>query len=67
MEAALAGNQLTELAQLAHTLKGSGGTAGFKCFTEPAAQLEQVARAGDLEQAPRLISQLEHLRQQIVV
>jgi CheY-like chemotaxis protein len=44
MEAALQSNDLQEVALLAHWLKGSGGTAGFHEFTEPAAELEQAAR-----------------------
>ena len=33
-----------ELENLAHWLKGAGGTVGFGCFTEPAIQLEQAAK-----------------------
>ncbi|MEX2169588.1 MAG: response regulator [Pirellulales bacterium] len=33
-----------KLAELAHWLKGTGGTVGFNCFTEPARRLEQLAR-----------------------
>ena len=36
-----------ELANLAHWLKGAGGTVGFDCFTHPAARLESAAIAGD--------------------
>jgi PAS domain S-box-containing protein len=35
------------LADLAHWLKGAGGTVGFTQFTAPAKQLEQAAKAGD--------------------
>ena len=38
--------QLEPLAQLAHWLKGSGGTAGFPDFTDPAAELLHLARTG---------------------
>ncbi|MFK7733811.1 MAG: ATP-binding protein [Pseudomonadales bacterium] len=38
-----------ELANLAHWLKGAGGTVGFDVFTEPAAELEQAAKANDAE------------------
>jgi len=37
-------NDWSELAQLAHWLKGAGGTVGFDCFTEPARRLEQHAK-----------------------
>ena len=36
-------DDLTQLAKLAHWLKGSGGTAGFDDFTAPAAELEQLS------------------------
>jgi signal transduction histidine kinase/DNA-binding response OmpR family regulator len=44
MIAALTSEDFDELARLAHTLKGSGGTAGFACFTKPAARIEQSAK-----------------------
>jgi len=40
---AVAQHDYPELARLAHSLKGSGGTAGFPAFTEPARRLEQAA------------------------
>lgn len=45
MSQALATEDFDELARLAHALKGSGGTAGFPCFTEPAARIEKLAKA----------------------
>ena len=39
-----------EMANLAHWLKGAGGTVGFDCFTHPAAALETAAKAGDAKQ-----------------
>lgn len=33
-----------KMAELAHWLKGAAGTVGFGCFTEPATELEQVAK-----------------------
>ena len=51
------------LAALAHWLKGSAGTIGFDVFTEPARELEQLARAGEkaaLEAAiDRLLEMIE--------
>ncbi len=38
----------SRLAELAHWLRGAAGTVGFGCFTEPAGQLEQMARSGQL-------------------
>lgn len=37
----------SRLAELAHWLRGSGGTVGFLEFTEPAIELEQAAKAGN--------------------
>ncbi len=47
LEDAWARRDFQHLAAFGHWLKGSGGTVGFHEFTEPAAELEQLARAGD--------------------
>jgi PAS domain S-box-containing protein len=47
MESAWQGRNFGELANLAHWLKGSGGTVGFDVFTSPAKHLEQLAKAKD--------------------
>ncbi|MEZ5627418.1 MAG: ATP-binding protein [Rhodocyclaceae bacterium] len=47
IDAALAANDTAALADLAHWLKGAGGTVGFDAFTEPAAELETAAHAKD--------------------
>jgi len=47
IEQALTSNDLSEVAFLAHWLKGSGGTAGFSEFTAPATELEKAARDRD--------------------
>jgi CheY-like chemotaxis protein/nitrogen-specific signal transduction histidine kinase/HPt (histidine-containing phosphotransfer) domain-containing protein len=44
MQEAWEHQELTQLASLAHWLKGSGGTAGFPAFTKPAAALEKLAK-----------------------
>jgi HPt (histidine-containing phosphotransfer) domain-containing protein len=66
MEAALAAEDWTALRELAHWLKGAGGTVGYDCFTEPAAQLEGDARgaagpacARGLRQLAALVGRLE--------
>lgn len=46
MRECLADGNLEELTRLAHWLKGAGGTVGFDCFTEPAAELERQAKSG---------------------
>lgn len=47
MNDAYCSQNFRELANLAHWLKGAGGTVGFDCFTHPAARLETAAMAGD--------------------
>ncbi|HTU16652.1 MAG TPA: ATP-binding protein [Gemmataceae bacterium] len=53
MQRALDQSDWKGLAELAHWLKGTGGTVGFSCFTEPAQELECAARqsAGSASQA----------------
>ena len=46
------------LADLAHWLKGAGGTVGFVQFTAPAKRLENAARAGDDEAVRRSMMEL---------
>ena len=46
MQSALASGDFEELYELAHWLKGAGGTAGFAAFTAPAHRLEHSARVG---------------------
>jgi len=47
MDDALARGDLAELAQLAHWLKGAGGTVGYDVFFEPARDFESHTQAGD--------------------
>ena len=51
MRTALATGNLDELARLAHWLKGSGGTAGFHEFTDPAKELGKLIKARRLRRA----------------
>ena len=46
------------VANLAHWLKGSGGTAGFDVFTTPAKALEDSAKHRDFEQMKTVIDEL---------
>ena len=61
MEAAEAGGDLTEVANLAHWLKGAGGTVGFDVFTEPATQLETYAKDGDMSKVNTALSKIREL------
>jgi PAS domain S-box-containing protein len=56
-----------ELANLAHWLKGAGGTVGFDAFTEPATNLEQRAKARSEAQIEDVLIVLRHLAERIVV
>jgi HPt (histidine-containing phosphotransfer) domain-containing protein len=57
---------LDALAQLAHWLKGSGGTAGFDAFTAPAKALEELTKRKDLEQMGPVIEELRALTERMV-
>jgi len=67
MKAALAAGDMAALARLAHWLKGSGGTAGFDVFTQPARQLEQLAKQGHKELATGALETIERLAARVVV
>jgi PAS domain S-box-containing protein len=58
-------DDLGALAEIGHWLKGSAGSVGFGDFTEPAAALEQRARAGDAEGAERALAALRELASRI--
>jgi CheY-like chemotaxis protein/HPt (histidine-containing phosphotransfer) domain-containing protein len=67
MSAALDANEYDELARLAHALKGCGGTAGFNCFTLPAAKIEQLAKAHQLDDVSHTLQELRDFEQLLVV
>jgi HPt (histidine-containing phosphotransfer) domain-containing protein len=67
MEAARQQGDLVELARLAHWLKGAGGTVGYDAFTEPAACLEQCAKAGSADQIQAVLAELNALAARMVV
>jgi HPt (histidine-containing phosphotransfer) domain-containing protein len=58
---------LKAVAELAHWLKGAGGTVGFDVFTKPAAQLEVHAKKGNAAQVKPAIENLRQLAARIVV
>jgi len=61
IERALETQDLHELAQLAHWLKGAAGTVGYDDFTKPAARLEQAAKEGSLEGAGSALAEVRDL------
>jgi signal transduction histidine kinase/CheY-like chemotaxis protein/HPt (histidine-containing phosphotransfer) domain-containing protein len=67
MTAALESESYEELARLAHALKGSGGTAGYNCFTDPAGRIEQCAKARNPQDIGDALSEIEKLRKVLAV
>ena len=67
MRRALAAADASALVQLAHSLKGAGGTAGFGAFTEPAARMESSARSGDLAATKEAFAEVTAIIARIVV
>ena len=60
-------DDLDQLAELAHSLKRTGGTVGLDCFTEPARRLEQFAKQRHTEEINGCIQQLAALADRVVV
>lgn len=61
MRVAADASDLPTVASLAHWLKGSGGTAGFDAFTEPARRLERAALAQDVDALDDSLATIERL------
>jgi PAS domain S-box-containing protein len=66
MQKAWANQELAQLASLAHWLKGSGGTAGFAAFTNPAAKLEKLAKEKRLEEIAAALADVQDLGRRVV-
>ncbi len=66
MEVALEKEDMTELASLAHWLKGAGGTVGYDDFTKPAEDLETCAKADHVEKANQSLKEVKSLVTAIV-
>jgi PAS domain S-box-containing protein len=62
-----ASGDLVEVADFAHWLKGSAGSMGYDYFTEPAAEMEKAAKAGDRERTGQLIGELRLATERVVV
>ncbi|TVO53273.1 hybrid sensor histidine kinase/response regulator [Denitromonas halophila] len=65
IEAAQRAHDFSTLVELAHWLKGAGGTVGFDAFTEPAAELETAARANDAAQSALWVDTLRDIADRI--
>jgi HPt (histidine-containing phosphotransfer) domain-containing protein len=66
MEVALEKQDMTELAGLAHWLKGAGGTVGYDDLTKPAADLESSAKQNHMEMANQTLKEVKSLVTAIV-
>lgn len=67
MEQAWSSRDFTGLSRLAHSLKGSGGTAGFDVLTQTAKRLEALAKQEQPEQIRACLDDLSGLAARIVV
>ena len=67
MDSALAAGDMTEMASLAHWLKGAGGTVGFTQFGVPSFKLETAARESNLEEAAIHLGAIKNLQQRIAL
>jgi CheY-like chemotaxis protein len=62
---ACSNENLPEIAQFAHWLKGSAGSVGFHAFTEPAKAMEQLTRDGRLDGVSEILDLLENMHSRI--
>jgi len=67
LERAWASKDFGHLIRLAQWFKGDGGTVGFDVFSEPAQELEQLAREGQGEGIEEAIGALKRLGGRVVV
>ncbi|MDH5775830.1 MAG: ATP-binding protein, partial [Nitrospirota bacterium] len=65
MDEAFCARDLEALGQLAHWLKGAGGTVGFDVFGEPAKELELSAKSGDFPAIERHLGIIHGLAERI--
>jgi PAS domain S-box-containing protein len=66
MQKAWERQELSQLASLAHWLKGSGGTAGFNAFTNPAAKLEALAKQQRMDEIAAALADVQDLGRRVV-
>ncbi len=67
IEAAINQRDYRKIAELAHWLKGAGGTCGFQAFNDPSHELENAAKTEDIEACQMCLELLVALAQRIVV
>ena len=67
LDAAARSRDFAQVADLAHWLKGAGGTVGYDVFTEPAERLEQSAKDGAISEVEATLGQLRRLSLRLVI
>ena len=67
MKQCFSDKNFSELANLAHWLKGAGGTVGFDEFYQPSLDLESAAKASQLDLAKSNIVEIDLLYQSIEI
>jgi two-component system, sensor histidine kinase len=67
MRVAAAAENFRELAELAHWLKGTSGSAGFPDFRAPAEALERLAQRNHSDRIDEALAELEEMAARIVV
>ncbi len=65
MREAFQQSDFQKISDLAHTLKGSGGSAGFPVFTEPAKELEVLADGRKTAEIKTAIAAFERIQQRL--
>jgi HPt (histidine-containing phosphotransfer) domain-containing protein len=65
MRSAIDAANFDRLTKLAHWLKGTGGTIGFECFTEPTGRLERFAIQHQAEGAAEAFAEIMALAKRI--
>lgn len=67
MKLAYAAEDWTLLIELAHWLRGSGGTAGYEQFTVPSGRLERLAKQQDHDKIEVVLAELDQLAKAVAV
>jgi len=65
MKRAASEGDMEQIRELAHWLKGTGGTAGFQVFSDAATSLGDAARAGHRAVAGGFVAQIARLAARI--
>mgnify|MGYP003667530560 CR=1 FL=1 len=67
MRRLVASGAIQELIDLAHWLKGAGGTVGYSEFTAPASALVDAVRSGSQPECEKCVDAIQSIRERLVV